>query len=144
MTGYTVTQIEDAVITVLKNDVNISTYIKTVDRMPVENKILVNKLIFQYPAILVIYAGGTDNTEIYPVITHTGKFTLWCVDKSTRKISSASVGVYQMLNDVQSALFGNKLGLNIIDTMVNGSNFINAEEKITIYAKDFDIIWRYE
>ena len=142
MTGYTVTEIEDAIINTIKasSDMN---YIKTVDRMPLEDKNLAQKLIFKYPAVLVIYTGGIDSLTVYPTIDHTGKFSIWCADKSVRRVSAASVGVYQMLNDLLDVLHGSDLGLNIQDCISTGTSFIDADEKITIFSRDFDIIWRY-
>lgn len=144
MIGYTVTQIEEAIINTIKNDGNISAYIRTVDRMPIEDRALVKKLIFNYPAMIVMYAGGNDLAN-YSALDHTGKFTIWCVDKSVRKISDASVGVYQMLNDVLNALHDTKLGLqDVISVISTGTSFEDADEKITIYSRDFEIKWRYQ
>ena len=85
MIGYSITDIEDAIISTLKNDVNIKQYVRSVDRMPLENKALIKKLIFNYPAMIAMYIGGTDNSSIYPMVDHTGNFAIWCIDKSVRK-----------------------------------------------------------
>lgn len=145
MTGYTVTDVENAIISTLKNDATIAAYVRTVDRMPIEDNKMAQKLILKYPAILVIYAGGTDNLTLYPTLDHTAKFSIWCVDKSVREISAASVGVYKMLNDILNALHDKDFGLdNIINSISTGVSFIDADEKITIFSREFDVTWRYK
>ena len=144
MTGYTITQVEDAIINTIIGSTQMD-YVRTVERLPLENRKLAQKLILRYPAVLVIYTGGTDQSIVYSELDHRARFSIWCADKNVKKVSAASVGVYQMLNDLLDVLHNSNLGLeNVQDCISTGTSFIDADEKMTIFSRDFDIIWKYQ
>jgi phage gp37-like protein len=149
-TGYSIEEIEDAIVTKLSEDTTLKTYIKTFERMPWENLDDLEKLLRQYPAIVVSYAGGEDDTGSFSVLDHAGRFAVMCAHKNFRSSSAAArglitgeKGVYDMLNDVLSALNFTNLGLDIISCRSLRIRRVAATNNLTIFSREFEIKWRY-
>jgi len=148
-TGYTIEQIEDAIIDTLKADTALSAYVKTFDRLPWERADEVEKLVALYPALLVAYMGGTDDSNVVSVTDHSGAFGVWCCHKNLRSPSAAArgpvtgeKGVYDLLHDVLSCLHFSGLGLDIISCISKRVEPLAASPKVTIFSREFEVRWR--
>ena len=148
-TGYTVEAIEDAIVTTLQNDATLSAYVKTFDRLPWDRVDELEKLVKQYPALLVAYAGGTDDSGNYGVSDHSGKFAVWCCGRNLRSPSAAArgpvsgeKGVYDLLDDVISCLHFSNLGLNINLCRSVRVLPLAASPRVSIFSREFEVIWR--
>ena len=149
-TGYSIEDIEDAILTTLQEDKTLAAYIKTFERMPWDNITELGKILKQYPAIVVTYKGGVDDNDIYSVCDHAGVFAVLCAHKNVRSPSAAAngpvsgeKGVYAMLGDVLSALNFSKIGLDISSCISKGVRAVGATQSLTIFSREFEIIWRF-
>ena len=149
-TGYSIEDIEDAILKTLQDDATLAAYVKTFERMPWDNITELAKILKQYPAIVVTYKGGVDDNNIYSVCDHTGVFAILAANKNVRSPSAAArgpvdgeKGAYDMLTDVLSALNFSKLGLDIISCISKGVRLVGATESMTIFSREFEVIWRY-
>ncbi|MBN2060703.1 MAG: DUF1834 family protein [Deltaproteobacteria bacterium] len=149
-TGYSIEQIEDAIVSALQADETLAGYVKTFERMPWENLDDLTKLLRQYPAIVVSYAGGDDDTGNMNVADHGGRFAVMCAHKNVRSPSAAATGpvtgekgVYDMLKDVLSCLNFSSLGLNIIRCRSLRVRRVAATKALTIFSREFEVRWRY-
>ena len=149
-TGYSIETIENAIVSALAADATLKTYVKTFERMPWENLEDLEKLLRQYPAIVVSYAGGEDDTENFSVMDHSGRFAVMCAHKNLRSPSAAArglitgeKGVYDMLNDVLNCLNFSDLGLSIISCSSLSIRRVAATNNLTIFSREFDVKWRY-
>jgi len=148
-TGYSIEEIEDAMVSTVQNDETLSGYIKIFERMPWDRIMDLEKILKQYPAIIVAYRGGNDNNK-YPVCDHAGVFAVLCAHKNVRSPSAAArgpvsgeKGVYDMLGDVFSALQFSNLGLSIISCISKGVRAVSATQSLTIFSREFEVTWRY-
>ena len=149
-TGYSIEQIEDAVVNTLKVYPALKAYVKTFERMPWENLPDLENLLKRYPANIVSYGGGNDDNSSYSVMDHSGLFTVMCAHKNVRSPSAAArgtvsgeKGVYDMLKDVLNALNYSNLGLDIISCKSLKVRRVAASTKLTIFSREFEIKWRY-
>lgn len=149
-TGYSIEQIEDAIVSTLQADETLAGYVKTFERMPWENLDDLVKLLRQYPAIVVSYAGGDDDTGNFSVTDHAGRYAVMCAHKNVRSPSAAvrgpitgEKGVYDMLKDVHSAINFSKLGLDIIRCRSLRVRRVAATKTLTIFSREFEVTWRY-
>jgi phage gp37-like protein len=147
-TGYTVEDIEDAIIATLKADATLAAYVRTFERMPWENIAELERLLKNYPAIVVAYQGGADDNDTYGVCGQGARFSLLCANQSVRAISSAARlagmtnGVYGMLKDVLECLNFSSLGLDIISCISTGVRVVAVTPSLTIFSRDFTVTWR--
>ena len=149
-TGYTVEEIEDGIVETLEADSTLSGYVKTFERMPWDRIGELEKILKQYPAIVVAYAGGEDDTDNYNVCDHAGRFAVLCAHKSVRSPSAAArgpvegeKGVFDMLGDVLSCLNFSGLGLDIIRCRSLRVRAVAATPSLTIFSREFEVTWRY-
>jgi phage gp37-like protein len=149
-TGYSIEEIEDAIMSTLAADKTLAGYVKTFERMPWDRINELSNILKQYPAIVVVYKGGSDNNNIYSVCDHAGVFAVLCAHKNVRSPSAAASGpvsgekgVYAMLGDVLSALNFSKIGLDIISCISIGVRAVGATQSLTIFSREFEIIWRF-
>jgi len=152
-TGYTVEEIEDAVITTLSGNETLAGYVRTFERLPWQRADEVERLVKQYPALLVTYAGGLDDTGNFNVCDHRGKFAVWCCGRNLRSPSAAArgpvtgeKGVYDLLADVLCCLNYSGLGLTSPEIILCKSVRVlplAASPRIAIFSREFEVRWRY-
>ena len=114
---YTITQIEDAIINALKSS-GMGTYCKKIDSYQIEAADLEEQIrIFagQMPCALVIYSEGNYN---HPPSRQEKEmfFSILVCAQSMRGSGQprrATVGTYQMMDDLRSTLTGKRLSLEI-------------------------------
>jgi len=147
--GYTIEQIEDAIIDTLKADGTLASYVKTFDRLPWERADEAEALVKRYPALLVAYAGGDDDSGLTAVCDHKGRFAVWCCARNLRSPSAAArgpaageKGVYDLLNDVLSCLHFSSLGLDIIRCLSKRVVPLAASPRVAIFSREFEVWWR--
>jgi phage gp37-like protein len=148
--GYTIEEIEDAIISTLKADATLSDYVKVFDHLPWGRADEAEKLVKQYPAVLVAYAGGSDDSKNLNVDDHAGRFAVWCCARNLRSPSAAArgpvsgeKGVYDLLKDVLSCLHFSKLGLDIISCISVRVLPLAASPRVAIFSREFEVKWRY-
>jgi len=148
-TGYSIEEIEDAIIATLKGDATLHNYVKTFDRLPWERADEAEKLVKLYPALLVAYTGGSDESKVTNTVDHTGKFSVWCSARNLRSPSAAATGpvagekgVYDLLHDVLGCLHFSNLGLDIFWCRSLRVRPLAASPRITIFAREFEVRWR--
>jgi phage gp37-like protein len=149
-TGYSVEEIEDALVSTLQANETLDGYVKTFEKMPWNRIADLKKYLKQYPAIIVAYRGGNDDTGNFSVMDHAGLFAVMCAHQNVRSPSAAASGpvsgekgVYDMLNDVLNVLNFSKLGLDIIMCKAKGVRAVAATQSLTIFSRDFEVTWRY-
>ncbi len=149
-TGYSIEEIEDAIVSTLENDATLAGYVKTFSRLPWNMINELEKILKKYPALVVAYRGGTDNNDNYAVSDHAGLFAILCSNKNVRSPSAASrgitageKGIYDMLKDVLNALNFSTLGLDIIRCKTMGIRVISATDNLTIFSREVEVTWRY-
>jgi len=148
-TGYSIESIEDAIVSTLSNNATLKAYVKTFERMPWDNLDELVKLLRQYPAIVVSYSGGDDDTGNFNVMDHSGRFAVMCAHKNVRSPSAAArgpvtgeKGVYDMLKDVLAALNFSTLGLTILLCRSLRVRRVAATKSLTIFSREFEVKWR--
>ena len=114
---YTITEIEDAIISTLKAS-DMGTYCKKIDSYQIEGGDLEEQIrIFagQMPCALVMYSEGNYNHP--PSRQEKEMFFLILVCAQSMRGSGqarrAAVGTYQMMDDLRSILTGKRLDLEI-------------------------------
>ena len=146
---YTITEIEDAIIKVLKESV-IGSYCKKIDSYQIEGGDLEEQIrIFagQLPCALIVYS-GTPEIE-YNLSGDQDAFLnfsiLLCAQSLRGKGEArrGTIGTYQMIDDLRSILTNNNCGLEIdpltlmrIDPEINTKNF-------SAYSMEFRTRCRY-
>lgn len=151
-TGATPEAIEDAIIGKLEADPTLSGYVKTVDRLPWDRLEELEKLVYNYPALLVSYSGGDDLTDQTAVLDHVGVFSVVCVDRNLRTPSAAATGgtqsekgVYDLLKDVLNALHFEELAVDGFISMKSlGADPVAADDRVIVFARDFEVRWRLQ
>lgn len=150
-TGYSIEEIEDAMVSTLQADETLAGYVKTFERIPWDRITELEKILKRYPAIIVAYAGGDDDNDIYNVCDHRGRFAVFCAHKNVRSPSAAArgpvsgeKGVYDMLEDVLSVLNYSNLGLDIIACISKRVRAVAATQSLTIFSREFEVTWRYD
>ena len=147
-TGYDIEDIEDAMVSTLSADETLSAYVRTFERMPWEDIEALEKLLKNYPAIVVAYRGGDDDNSSYGVCDQVGKFAVLCAHKSVKSPSTAArgrgtaKGVYAMLKDVLKCLNYSNLGLDIISCLSSGVRVVAVSTTLTVFAREFTVTWR--
>jgi len=133
---YTITQIEDAIITTLKAS-EMGVYCKKIDSYQIEGSDLEEQIrLFagQLPCALVVYSGTPEfiysmsGVQDAPML-----FSILLCAQSLRGKGEARrgiVGTYQMIDDLRKILTNNQVGLNIdplmptkIEPEINTKNF---------------------
>jgi phage gp37-like protein len=149
LTGYTIEQIEDAIVDVLAHDPILAAYVRTFDRLPWDRADEIDKLVLTYPAVLVAYAGQDDDSGTADALFQTGTFAVWCCTRNLRSPSAAArgeggeTGAYDLLDDVANALHHSGLGLDA--TVMNCRSIrvqpLAATARMVIFSREFEIEW---
>jgi len=146
--GYTVEEIEDAIVTTLKADTTLDNYVRTIDRLPWERAEELDRLVKLYPALLVAYSGGSDDNSASDIIHHVGRFVVLCCAKNLRSPSSAlrgpesgEKGVYDLLHDVLSCLHLSTLDLDIVLCESVRVTPVAASARLAVFSREFEITW---
>ena len=147
--GHTVEDIEDAIVSTLKADTILDNYVRTIDRLPWERADELDKLVKLYPALLVAYAGGKDDSSTSDIVYHVGRFVVLCCAKNLRSPSAAlrgpesgEKGVYDLLQDVMNCLHLSTLGgLNILLCESVRVVPLAASTRLSIFSREFEITW---
>lgn len=115
---YTITEIEDAIITTLKAS-EMGAYCKKIDSFVIESGELEEQIrIFamQLPCALIVYSGGEyahhpnrqqDKEMIFSVLTCAQSM------RGSGVARRGAIGTYKMLDDLRATLTGQRLGLSI-------------------------------
>ena len=147
--GYTIEEVEDAILATLSADATLSGYVRTFDRLPWERAGEIGRLVKRYPAVLVAYAGGEDSSGNFGVCDHAGRFVVWCAARNLRSpgaaaagVTASEKGVYEMLDDVLSALHFSGLGIDVISCVSRRVVPLAASPGVTIFSREFEITWR--
>jgi phage gp37-like protein len=116
--GYTITQIEDAIIATLKASA-MNAYCKKIDSYQIEGGDLEEQIrlfSLQLPCVLVVYAGGDYSHPPGKRQEREMKFSLLACAQSLRGAGEprrGTVGTYKILDDLRSILTGSRVGLDI-------------------------------
>ena len=117
--SYTITQIEDAIITTLKASA-MNTYCKKIDSYQIEGGDLEDQIrIFagQLPCALIIYNGTPEFIHSMSGIQDMplGFSILLCAQslRGGGQARKSAIGVYKMIDDLRSILSNNNCGLEI-------------------------------
>jgi len=115
---YTITEIEDAIISTLKGS-TMNSYCKKIDSYQIEGGDLEEQIrLFsgQLPCVLVVYKEGTFDYFLAGGEYKEMKFSILVCAQNMRGSGEARrsvIGTYQMLDDLRVALTGNACGLSI-------------------------------
>lgn len=148
-TGYTVEEIEQAILDTLKADPTLIDYVRTFDYLLWERADEMERQVKNYPALLVAYMGGSDEGSVYSVLDHAGRFVVCCCARNLRGPTAAAhgseqgeIGVYDLLNDVLSCLQFSELGLEIISCQSVRIIPLAATASLAIFGREFEVRWR--
>ena len=116
--GYTITQVEDAILTVIRAS-TMADYCKKIDTYQMEGGDIEEQIrIFalQLPCVLVMYSGGDYVHAPGKRQEKEMRFSILVCAQSLRGGGDArrgTVGTYKMLDDLRSTLTANRLALDI-------------------------------
>jgi phage gp37-like protein len=148
--GYRIEQIEDAILDALKADSTLAAYVRTFDRLPWDRADEIDKLVLNYPAVLVAYVGQTDDSGASDALFQTGTFAVWCCARNLRSPSAASrgevageAGAYDLLDDVAHALHHSGLGLDdtVLDCRSMRVEPLAASARMVVFSRELEIEW---
>jgi len=115
---YTITEIEDAIISTLKGS-TMNSYCKKIDSYQIEGGDLEEQIrlfSLQMPCVLVIYSEGIYVRFPNKRLEREMKFSILVCSESLRgggESRRGLIGAYKMLEDLKTVLTGQKLGLDI-------------------------------
>jgi phage gp37-like protein len=145
---YTITEIEDAIISTLKGS-TMNSYCKKIDSYQIEGGDLEEQIrLFagQLPCLLVVYSGGEFEHLLSGVQDKSMTFSILLCAQSLRGKGEARrglVGAYQMLDDLRFVLTNNVLALNI-DPMLPTREATEINTKnFSAYSMEFKTRCRY-
>lgn len=145
--SYTITGIEDAIISYLKASA-MNSYCKKIDSYQIEGGDLEEQIrIFagHLPCVLVVYSGGEFQ---HPPSRQekTMKFSILVCAQSMRgggDVRRGGVGTYKMLDDLRQALTGQRCGLDI-DSLTPTRETAEINTKMfSAYSMEFETKCRY-
>jgi len=150
---YTITEIENAIVTALDAD-PINTYAKTIESYDGQLEQEIGKTLLILPAVLPVFAGDRF-TEASGSNTVYNRICDWDVlvafrnlrgESATRRgVSGASeIGIYEALDDVRSKLVGENLGLEIEPFRILWRRRILASARAFIYSVRIQTQMDYE
>jgi len=148
--GYSIGEIEAAVLETLQADPTLASYVRTFDRLPWERVDELKKLVKLYPGVLVAYAGGDDEDNVAGATDHAGRFVVLCCARNLRSAAAALSGeggeksIYDLLEDVFGCLQHSTLGIEIDDCRSLRVTPLVASPEIVIFSREFEIEWRKE
>jgi len=145
---YTITEIEDAIISTLKSS-DMNSYCKKIDSYQIEGGDIEEQIrIFagQLPCLLIIYSGGEFSHFLSGVQDKPMTFSILVCAQSLRGKGEARrglVGAYQMLDDLRKTLTNKNLGLNIDPLLpVREAAEVNTKN-FSAYSMEFKTRCRY-
>jgi phage gp37-like protein len=146
---YTITEIEDAIISTLKST-EMGSYCKKIDSYQIEGGDLEEQIrIFagQLPCALIIYSGTPEFIHSMSGVQDMPMtFSILLCAQSLRGGGAArrdSVGTYKMIDDLRKYLTNNQVGLNIdplLPTKIEGE--INTK-MFSAYSMEFKTSCRF-
>jgi phage gp37-like protein len=139
---YTITEIEDAIITTLKAS-DMGAYCKKIDSYQIEGGDLEEQIrIFtgQLPCALVIYSESIFEHFPNKQQTEEMTFSILVCAQSLRgggESRRGGIGVYKMLEDLRSILTGQRVGLTIDPLMPMRRRAEINTKNFSAYSMDF-------
>jgi phage gp37-like protein len=137
---YTITQIEDAMITRLESQMS---YLRTCEPLAEYLKTEISDKTLLFPAAYVCYVGGTyhnrtggtqDREMIFAVVVMARSFRN---EEAARHGQGTEKGVYDLLEDARDALSGQTLGLSIAELQPIDEDAIEGTETEAVYQIRF-------
>lgn len=114
--GYTITQIEDAIVTNLQGSAQLSALCKTIESYHGEIDDLVSQasqLIMPLPAVYVLYGGSVYDETANRSYDDEMDFTVIAIAKDLRGDQKLKAAMYPILEEVKTVLIDNDLDLDI-------------------------------
>ncbi|MDN3515365.1 MAG: DUF1834 family protein [Candidatus Brocadia sp.] len=114
--GYSITQIEDAIIAELQESVALSSLCKTITSYHGEIDDLVSQasqLIVPLPAVYAIYAGSIYEETANRSYDDEMSFTIVAIAKDLRGDEKLRAAMYPILEEIMTILMDNDLGMDI-------------------------------
>jgi phage gp37-like protein len=148
--GYSIEEIEAAMVATLRDDPTLASYVRTFDRLPWERVDELEKLVKLYPAVLAAYAGGDDSDSVAGATDHNGRFIVLCCARNIRSPAAplsgegGGKGIYDMLEDVFDCLNHATLGLDIDDCQSLRVVPLVASAQVVVFSREFSVEWRKE
>lgn len=146
MSDYSITDIEDAILTTLQA-VTALDGVRTWKVFADTRESTWKSLILRYPAIGVVSTRATYDHSMPTVQDEHARFLVICIARNLRSPSNAlrgddagELGVWDMVDAVRAALFGSTLGgLDLIDClpikrelMMSGSDWAAASVEVAV------------
>jgi len=145
---YTITEIEDAIISTLKAS-EMGAYCKKIDSYQIEGGDLEEQIrlfSLQLPCALVMFSGGEFSHQLSGVQDEEMSFSILVCAQSMRGGGDprrGAVGTYQMLDDLRSTLSGQTCGLQIAPLLpVRRAPEVNTK-MFSAYSIEFKTSCRY-
>lgn len=146
--GYTITEIEDAIIAVLKASA-MNIYCKKIDSFQIEGGDLEEQIrIFagQLPCVLVAYTGGPFTHQMSGIQDKEMIFSIIVCAQSMRgggESRRGTIGTYKMMDDLRSILTYKTCGLDIFPLMPVGDAAEINTKMFSAYSMEFKTGTRY-
>jgi len=145
---YTITEIEDAIINVLKAS-EMGAYCKKIDSYQIESGDLEEQIrlfAMQLPCVLIIYSEGSFIEQMSGIQDKEMTFSILACAQSMRGDGQArrgNIGTYKMLDDLRKTLTGNTLTLNIHPMLPTREAAEINTKNFSAYSMEFKTRCRY-
>lgn len=137
---YTVADIEDQIVAVLKASDDLTKICPTVESYGGQLDALareVRTLTVFLPAVFLLYARSEFSEAANQSFDESITFTAVVIDKNLRGLSDLKAGAYGLLQLVRSILIGNDLGMSIEPIHPLSVESLVIQEEMAVYAFDF-------
>jgi phage gp37-like protein len=135
--------IESALISAIRVDPTLSAYTKTVDSYQGNLGEDIAKMTALMPAIFALYSGARRISESVGrnAVLHeelTWGLIVCAKDLRGEKYARTEAsGVYQMIDALETLLFGNRLGMDISPFMPNRNYLIHTSKSLSIFGCEY-------
>lgn len=141
--GYTTEQIEDEILSAIQ-DSDMGSYCKTIESYAGQLEDDITKMIILFPAVFVMFSGSEAKMLTGLEYEKTVDFTIFVAAKNLRGNVAArknDYGAYQMLDDMETLLVGNQLGMQIEPIAIVSEEAILNTKQLSVYAAGYRTVF---
>lgn len=150
MASPTLAQIEDGLLTVLRDSTTLGNYCRTIASYAGQLEADLSAFPVNCPAIYAMLESTTATQRAQQLQEKTATWSFFLIEQNlrgneaSRRGAAGSVGTYQMLQDLQRLLLGNRLGLEpeLNGFWQLGEQSILNTARWSIYQAQYRTFWR--
>jgi phage gp37-like protein len=138
--GYKIAEIEDAILTAMQADADLSSACKTIDSFGGEAADLLaqaEQMIIPVPAVWVAFTGSDFTEAANRSYDEAMNFIFLIASKDLRGRSAAARGAYEIIEMLKSLLIDNNLGLDIEPLHPVSLDIVGITNRLAVYGLSF-------